>query len=75
MSAWDVKITADEGDPYGTIKGTDYVWTDGKKTVQDNGYLIMGDDPLAVLGNVQPDWNMGIGNRLSWKGLSLYALD
>jgi len=34
----------------------------------------VGDDPLAVLGNVQPDWNMGVGNRLSWKGLSLYAL-
>jgi TonB-linked SusC/RagA family outer membrane protein len=74
MSAWDVKITAAEGEPYGTIKGTDYVYTDGKKTVKDNGYLMIGDDPLAVLGNVQPDWNMGIGNRLTWKGLSLYAL-
>ena len=74
MSAWDVKITAAEGEPYGTIKGTDYVWTDGNITVKDNGYLMIGDDPLAVLGNVQPDWNMGIGNRLTWKGLSLYAL-
>ncbi len=74
MSAWDVKITAAEGEPYGTIKGTDYVYTDGKTTVMDNGYLMVGDDPLAVLGNVQPDWNMGIANRLSWKGLSLYAL-
>ncbi len=74
MSAWDVKITASEGEPYGTIKGTDYVWTDGKITVKDNGYLMVGDDPLAVLGNVQPDWNMGIGNRISWKGISLYAL-
>lgn len=74
MSAWDVKITAAEGEPYGTIKGTDYVWTDGKRTVRDNGYLMIGDDPLAVLGNVQPDWNMGIGNRLTWKNLSFYAL-
>ena len=40
----------------------------------DNGYLMIGDNPLAILGNIQPDWNMGIGNRLSWKGLSLYAL-
>jgi TonB-linked SusC/RagA family outer membrane protein len=74
MSAWDVKITAAEGEPYGTIKGSDYVWTDGKRTVLDNGYLMVGDDPLAILGNVQPDWNMGIGNRLTWKGLSFYAL-
>ncbi len=74
MSAWDVKINAVPGQPYGTIRGSDYVWTDGKKTVQDNGYLMIGDDPLALLGNIQPDWNMGIANRFSWKGLSLYAL-
>ena len=74
MSAWDVKINAVPGEPYGTIRGTDYVWTDGKRTVGEDGYLLRGDDPLAVLGNVQPDWNMGIGNRFEWTGLSLYAL-
>ena len=74
MSAWDVKINAVPGEPYGTIRGTDYVWTDGQKTVQDNGYLMVGDDPLAILGNIQPDWNMGAATRFSWKGLSLYAL-
>ncbi len=74
MSAWDVKINAIPGQPYGVIRGSDYVWTDGKRTVQDNGYLMIGDDPLAILGNIQPDWNMGIGNRLTWKGLSLYFL-
>ncbi len=74
MSAWDVKITAAPGEPFGTIKGTDYVWTDGQKTVHDDGYLMIGDDPLAILGNIQPDWNMGIGSRFSWRGLSLYAL-
>jgi len=74
ISEWDVVVSAAEGEAYGTIKGTDYVWTNGKRTVLDNGYLMVGDDPLAVLGNVQPDWNMGVGNRLSWKGLSLYAL-
>jgi len=74
LSQWGTTITAAEGEAYGTIKGTDYVWTDGKITVKDNGYLMVGDDPLAVLGTIQPDWNMGVGNRLSWKGLSLYAL-
>jgi TonB-linked SusC/RagA family outer membrane protein len=74
MSAWDVKVSASEGQPYGTLKGTDYVLTDGKRTVDEDGYLLIGDDPLAVIGNVQPDWNMGIGNTLQWKGLSLYFL-
>jgi outer membrane receptor protein involved in Fe transport len=74
MRQWGTYITAAAGEPYGTIKGTNYVYTDGKITVQDNGYLMVGDDPLEVIGNIQPDWNMGIANRLSWKGLSLYAL-
>ncbi|PID91504.1 MAG: hypothetical protein CSA96_08040 [Bacteroidetes bacterium] len=74
MSAWDVKVNAIPGQPYGTIRGSDYVWTNGKKTVKDNGYLMIGDDPLAILGDIQPDWNMGIANRFSWKGLSFYAL-
>ena len=74
ISEWGTIVSAAEGEAYGTIKGTDYVWTDGKITVKDNGYLMVGDDPLAVLGSVQPDWNMGVGNRLEWKGISLYAL-
>jgi hypothetical protein len=74
MRQWGTYITAAAGEPYGTIKGTNYVYTDGKITVQDNGYLMVGDDPLEVIGNIQPDWNMGIANRFSWKGLSLYAL-
>jgi TonB-linked SusC/RagA family outer membrane protein len=73
-SQWNVSVSATPGEPYGTIKGTDYVYTDGKITVQDNGRLIVGDDPLAIIGNIQPDWNGGIGNRFSYKGLSLYAL-
>jgi hypothetical protein len=74
MRQWGTYITAAAGESYGTIKGSDYVYTDGKITVQDNGYLMVGDDPLAVIGNIQPDWNMGIANRFSWKGLSLYVL-
>jgi len=74
MRQWGTYITAAAGEPYGTIKGTNYVYTDGKITVEDNGYLMVGDDPLEVIGNIQPDWNMGIASRLSWKGLSFYAL-
>jgi outer membrane receptor protein involved in Fe transport len=74
FSNWDVSINAKEGEPYGNIQGSDYVWTDGQRTVQDNGYLMVGDNPLANIGNTQQDWNMGIGNALTWKGIRLYAL-
>jgi TonB-linked SusC/RagA family outer membrane protein len=73
-SQWNVSVSATPGQPYGTIKGTDYVYTDGKITVQDNGRLIIGDDPLAIIGNIQPDWNAGLSNRFSYKGISIYAL-
>jgi len=78
-SQWGVSISAAEGEPYGSMKGTDYVYTDGKITVwgpetSRPGRLFVGDNSLAVIGNIQPDWNMGIGNRFSFKGVSLYAL-
>ena len=78
-SQWSISISAAEGEPYGTMKGTDYVYTDGKITVwgpetSRPGRLYVGDDPLAILGNIQPDWNMGVGNRFTFKGVSLYAL-
>ncbi|MDA3822891.1 MAG: TonB-dependent receptor, partial [Bacteroidales bacterium] len=74
MSAWDVKIHASEGEPYGTIKGTDYIYTDGKTTVGDDGYLLIGDDPLAIIGNINPDWMAGITNTFKYKAVSVSAL-
>jgi hypothetical protein len=82
-SAWDVSINATVGQPYGTIQGTDFVYTDsngnitdkdnGKKTVDENGYYLRTASD-TVIGNIEPDWKMGIPTTLSWKGLSLYFL-
>jgi hypothetical protein len=82
-SAWDVSINATVGQPYGTIRGTDFVYTDdngnitdkdnGKKTVDENGYYLRTAND-TVIGNIEPDWKMGIPTTLSWKGLSLYFL-
>jgi len=74
MSAWDVKVNAEAGEPYGTIKGTDYVYTDGEITVDEDGYLLIGDDPLAVLGNIQPEWNAGISNVFTFGNFTVNAL-
>lgn len=72
-SAWDASINATVGQPYGSIRGTDYIWTNGEPTVGANGYYMKtaGD---TVIGNINPDWNMGINTRVNWKGLSFYAL-
>ncbi len=78
-----VTIEASEGQPIGVIRGTDYVY-------DDNGNrLINGvSDPDApgygmyqitrssnnIIGNVNPDWLMGISNSFSYKNLTFSFL-
>ena len=73
-SLWDASINAAEGEPFGTIKGEDFIYTNGKRTVDSDGYYLKTDAGDVVLGNVQPDWNMGITNVISYKGISLSGL-
>ncbi len=73
-SAWDVTVNAAVGQPFGVIKGTDFVYTNGKKTVSASGYYLKTDDTDLVIGNIQPDWNAGITNTFNYKGISLRAL-
>ncbi len=72
-SAWDVSINHTVGEETHSIRGTDFVYKDGKKVVDENGYYLRTAND-TVIGNVNPDWNMGIFTNLSWKGISLYAL-
>ena len=72
-SAWDVSVNATVGQPYGTIRGTDFIWTNGEKTVGDNGYYMKSDND-TVIGDINPDWKMGIHSTFKWKDLSLYVL-
>lgn len=74
MSAWDVSINAKVGEPYGVIRGIDYVYTNGEPTVNASGFYMMGDEPDAIIGNIQPDWNAGLSSRMTYKGFSLNVL-
>ncbi|WP_461641958.1 SusC/RagA family TonB-linked outer membrane protein [Labilibaculum euxinus] len=73
-SAWDITLNAAVGQPYGVLKGTDFVYTNGKKTVSSSGYYLKTDETDEVIGNIQPDWNAGITNTFSYKGFSLRTL-
>ncbi|WP_321306986.1 SusC/RagA family TonB-linked outer membrane protein [Marinifilum fragile] len=73
-SAWDVTVNAQVGEAYGVIRGTDFVYTNGKKTVDANGYYKKTAETDKVIGNIQPDWNAGITNTFTYKGISLRAL-
>lgn len=70
-----VTINATSGEAYGSIKGTDYIYTNGQPTVdQKTGkYLISGTSDNTI-GNVTPDWIGGVRNKLNYKNVSMSFL-
>lgn len=62
-----VTINARVGEPYGAIQGTDYVYTNGERTVGSNGYYLRTATSDIVIGNVNPDWTGGMNNKFSYK--------
>jgi TonB-linked SusC/RagA family outer membrane protein len=66
-----VTINASLNDLYGTIKGTDYVYTNGQKTVGANGRYLVSSSTNNVIGNMQADWFGGIINKFSYKDFQL----
>lgn len=72
----DSDIRAVAGQPYGQIYGTDFLRApNGKLVIGDDGYPIM--DPVArLIGNIQPDFLMGLRNTFSFENLSFgFLLD
>lgn len=68
-----VSINATVGEPYGTIKGTDFVYIDGQPVVKSNGYY-KNPGVKTVIGNYQPDWKGGMNNRFTFGNLSFSFL-
>lgn len=74
-----VSINAALGQPYGTIRGTNFVYTNGQKTVYTTPASLAGSyQPSAtsneVIGNINPDWIGGINNTLKFKDVTLSFL-
>jgi TonB-linked SusC/RagA family outer membrane protein len=75
-----VTLNATLGQPYGTIRGSNYVYTsDGKgtpqKTVsQSNGRYVLSSNSNEIIGNANPDWTGGISNSLRYKNLTFSFL-
>ena len=68
-----VTLNASVGEPYGVLKGTDFVYKDGQKVVLPSGYYAQSD-ATSIIGNVTPNWKMGVTNTINYKGLSLSFL-
>jgi hypothetical protein len=68
-------INATLGQPYGTIRGSNFVYTNGQKTINpDNGRYLISPTSNEVIGNANPDWIGGVQNTLRYKNLGLTFL-
>jgi hypothetical protein len=75
-----VSLNATIGQPYGTIRGSNFVYTQeaGKettqKTVAASGRYAVSATSNEVIGNANPDWTGGISNTLRYKDVTLNFL-
>jgi TonB-linked SusC/RagA family outer membrane protein len=69
-----VTINARVGEPYGVISGTDYVYTNGEKTIDVNGVYVFSPENDKTLGNINPNWTGGLSNTFTYKNLALNFL-
>ncbi len=66
-----VTVNASVGEPYGTIKGNNFVYLNGQKVVAATGYYQQSATSDEIIGNVNADWTGGVTNTLRYKNLSL----
>jgi TonB-linked SusC/RagA family outer membrane protein len=67
-------LNAPLGQSLGTIRGTDYVYTNGQKTVGPDGQYLITTTSNNNIGNTNPDWTGGINNSFTYKNFSLSFL-
>ena len=69
-----VTLNAVVGEPYGIIRGTDFIYDDnGRKVVGANGRYLE-TSTVQNLGSVLPDYNMGFRNSFRYKDFDLSVL-
>ncbi len=70
-----VTINATVGQPYGVIYGTDYTYLNGQKVIDPStGKHIITSTSNNIIGDTNPDWLMGISNKLNYKNVSFSFL-
>jgi hypothetical protein len=71
-----VTLNASIGQPYGVLKGYDYTYDgNGNKIISAaTGLPVKSKTATEIIGNVNPDWNGGISNTLTYKNVALSFL-
>jgi TonB-linked SusC/RagA family outer membrane protein len=69
-----VSVNAAKGQPYGVIRGRDFIYTNGQRTVGTNGYYLRGTSSADIIGNPNPDWLAGLNNTFKYKAFTFNFL-
>lgn len=71
-----VTINATVGEPYGTIKGSDFQYHEngGKLINPTNGRYLKTSTNDVTIGNINPEWTGGINNSFRYKNLNFSFL-
>ncbi|WP_394349938.1 TonB-dependent receptor domain-containing protein [Hymenobacter baengnokdamensis] len=69
-----VSLNATVGQPVGQLRGTDYIYTNGQRTVGANGQYLQTTTANANIGNINPRWRAGITNSFTYKAVTLRFL-
>ncbi len=67
-------INAVVGQPYGVIRGRDFVYTNGQRTIGTNGRYLRTATSNNNIGDINPDWKAGIRNSFTYKNFNLSFL-
>jgi TonB-linked SusC/RagA family outer membrane protein len=63
-----ITLNAKVGQPYGVLFGTDYTYLNGQRVVdKSNGQYVKTGTSDNVIGDVNPKWNGGLTNTLTYK--------
>lgn len=69
-----VSVNAGVGYPYGIIRGTNFIFTNGQPTVNAAGYYRATSSSAEVIGDPNPEWLGGLNNSLKYRNVSLSFL-
>ncbi|WP_397362042.1 SusC/RagA family TonB-linked outer membrane protein [Olleya sp. R77988] len=78
-----VSLNATPGQPYGTIRGTDYVYhengqpiviQEGESSSTRIGKYQVTSDNNNIIGDINPDWTAGLNNSFTYKNFNLSFL-
>ncbi|HEX6983423.1 MAG TPA: SusC/RagA family TonB-linked outer membrane protein [Balneolaceae bacterium] len=69
-----VSINAALGEPYGTIRGSDFVYLNGQRVVGPDGFYLRTTTQNEIIGNMNPDWFGGLYNLIQYRNIALNFL-